>query len=86
MLDIQDYAEYVIKEHETLTTIPLICVYINRINNRLVFEIKDGYKVELQMPETMKLICSTKKLVNKTKNGENVSSIEVVEIGLVQCS
>ena len=45
--DIQDYIEYIIKKHETLTTNPPIHVYINRINNRLVFKIKDGYKLEL---------------------------------------
>ena len=37
--DIQDYIEYLIKKHETWTTIPPIHVYINRINNRLVFKI-----------------------------------------------
>ena len=59
-------------------------VYINRINNRLVFQIKDGYKLELQTPETMKLHGRTKKLIDKTKNGENVPSLEVVEVVLVQ--
>ena len=57
--DIQDCIEYIIKKHETLTTSCPIHVYINRINNILVFEIKDGYKVELQTPETMKLFGST---------------------------
>ena len=46
--------------HETLTKIPPIHVYINRINNRLVFKIKDVCKLELQTPETMKLFGSTK--------------------------
>ena len=45
--DIQDYVEYIIKKHETLTTIPPIHAYINIINTRLVFKIKDGYKLEL---------------------------------------
>ena len=66
--NIQDYIEYVIKEHEILTTVPPIHVYINRINNRLVFETKDGHKLELQTPETIKLFGSTKKLTDKTKN------------------
>ena len=57
--DIQDYIKYIIKKHKTLT-IPPIHVYINRINNRLMFKIKDGYKLELQTPETMKLFGSTK--------------------------
>ena len=34
----------------------------------------------------MKLFGSTKKLIEKTKNVENVSSLEVVEILLVQCN
>ena len=38
-----------------------IHVYINRINNRLVLQIKDEYKLELQTSETMKLFGSTKK-------------------------
>ena len=74
------------KKHETFPTNPPIHIYINRINNRLVFKIKDGYKLELQTPETMKLYGSTKKLVDKTKNGENSPSLEVVEALLVQFS
>ena len=84
--DILDYIEYIIRKHETLTTIPPIHVYINRINNRLVLKIKDGYRLELQTPETMKLFGSTKKLIDKTKNRENVPSLEVVEVVLLQCS
>ena len=57
--NIQYYIEYVIKKHETLSTIPPIHVFVNRIDNRLVFKIKDGYKVELQTPETMKCFGST---------------------------
>ena len=68
-----------IKKHETLTTISPIHVYLNRIHNRLVIKIKDGYKLELQTPETMKLFGSTKELIDKTKNGENVPV-------LVQCN
>ena len=37
------------------------------------------------MPETIKLLGSTKKLIDKTKNGENVPSHEVVKVVLVQC-
>ena len=53
--DLQDYIEYIIKKHETLTRIPPIRVYVNIANNRLVFKIRDGYKLEFQRPETMKL-------------------------------
>ena len=51
--DIQDYMEYIIKKHKTLTAIPPTYFYINRINNRLVFKIK--YKLELETPEEIKL-------------------------------
>ena len=34
----------------------------------------------------MKLFGSTKKLKDKTKNGENVPSLELVEVYLVQCN
>ena len=64
--DIQDYIEYIIKKkHETLKTIPLIQVYINRINNRLVFKINDEYELQLKFPNAMKLFCSTKKEVTE---------------------
>ena len=43
-------------KHETLTTNPPIYIFINMINNRLVFKRKDGCKLELQTPENMKLI------------------------------
>ena len=51
-----------------------------------MFKIKGGYKLELQTPETMKLFGSTKKIIEKTKNGENVPSFEVVQVVLFQCN
>ena len=51
--------KYIIEKHETLTTICPIHAYINRINTRLVFKINDGYKLELQRPETVKLFGRT---------------------------
>ena len=50
---IQDYIKYIIKEHEILTTNTPIPIYINRINHRLVFKLKDRYKLELQTSETI---------------------------------
>ena len=47
---------------------------------------KDGYKLELQTPEIMNLFGSTKNLIENTKNGENVPSLEFVEVVLVQCN
>ena len=51
-----------------------------------MFKIKDKYKLELQTPETMMLFGSIKKVVGKTKNGENVPSLEVVEVVSIQCN
>ena len=48
-----------------------------------MFNIKNRYKLELQTPETVKLLGSTKKLIKKNKNGESVPSLEVVEVVLV---
>ena len=45
-----------IEKLETLTTIPPIHVYINRINDRLVFNIKDGYN--LAVVEIVLLHCN----------------------------
>ena len=84
--NIQDYAEYVTKKHETLIIVPSIHVYINRVNNRLLFKIKVRYKLELQTLETMALFGSTEKIIDKTKNGEKVLRLEAVEVVLVQCS
>ena len=84
MSDIQDYIEYIIKKHERYTKISPIYVYINRINNTLIFKIKDGYKLELQTPETMELFGSTKKWIDKTKNRQNVLSLQLVEV--VECN
>ena len=72
------------KKHKKLLNNPPIHIYINRIKNRLELKMKDGYKLELQMPETIKLFGSAKKLISKTKNGENVLSQEAVEVVLVQ--
>ena len=51
-----------------------------------MFKIKDEYKLELQTPETMKLFSRTEKLIDKTKNGESVPSLEIVEVVLAQCN
>ena len=34
----------------------------------------------------MTLFGSTKKLIDKTKNGEDIPSLELVEVDLVQCN
>ena len=71
--DIQDYFRYILKRHETITGNPWIMIYVNKIENRIMFKIKTGYYLELLMPKTMKLLGSTKSKATNDKNGEDVS-------------
>ena len=65
--DIQDYFEFIMKKHVILNDNPSIKIYSNKIKNRIVFKIKNGYKLELLTSETMQLLGSTKKVVDKDK-------------------
>ena len=84
--DIQDYFEFIIKKHQTLTENPPVQVYPNKIKNRIVFKLQGGYKLELLTLETMRLLGSTKKDVDKDKNGEIVPELESVEVVLMHCN
>ena len=84
--DIQDYFEFIVKKHETLTENPSIQIYPNKIKNRIIFKIKTGYKLELLTPETMKLLGSAKKEIDKDKNGENIPKLECVKVVLIHCN
>ena len=83
--DIQDYFELT-QKHETLTENPPAQIYPNKIKNRIVFKLKTGYKLELLTPETMKLLGSGKKDIDKDKDGENVPKLESFEVVLVHCN
>ena len=72
ILEIQDYIEYIIKKHETIGKNAPILIYANTVNNRIVFKIKSGYRLELLSKETM--------------NSENVPRLENVEVVLVRCN
>ena len=74
------------KKRETMTENPPFQIYPNKIKNRIVFKIKIGYKLELLTPETMKLLGSGKRDVDKDKDGENVPKLESVEVLLVHCN
>ena len=51
-----------------------------------MFKIKSGYYLELVTPETMKLIGSTKSMITKDINGENVPRLEITEVVLILCN
>ena len=82
--DIQDYFEYILKKHETVTDNPSIRTYINKIENRVALKVKTGYYLELLTHETMKLLGSTKSKI--TKNGESVPNFTFIEVVLVHCN
>ena len=84
--EIQDYFEYIIKKHETITDTAPILIYANSITNRIVFKIKTGYKLELLSKETMKLLGSTRDTTDADKNSEKVPRLENVEVILVHCN
>ena len=81
--DIQDYFEYILKKHGEDIDEPSVQIYVNKIENRITFKIKDGYSLELLTPGTMKLLGSTENKITKDKNGENVPQLEVTEVVLV---
>ena len=45
--DIQDYLDYVIKNHVTLTDNPPIQIYINKIQNEITFKTITEYYLEI---------------------------------------
>ena len=74
-----------IKKCKILTENLAVQIYPNKINNRIVFKIKTGYKLEWLTAETTELLGSTKKDVDAVKD-KNVPKLESVEVLLVHCN
>ena len=83
--DIQDYFEYILKNHGENTINPSLRIHVNKIESGITFKIKNGYYLELLTPETMKLLGSTKSKITKNENGENVPYLKTTEVLLVYC-
>ena len=62
--DIQKYFEYIIKKDGEKTDNPPIRIYMDKIENRIMFKIKKEYYLELLATETMKLLGSIKKVLH----------------------
>ena len=84
--DIQDHFEYILKKHEENTDKPSVLIYVNKIENRVTFTIKNGYSLELLTPEIMKLLGRTENKITKDKNGESVPHLQITEVVLVHCN
>ena len=80
--DIQDYLEYILKKHNGNTDNPSIKIYVNKIEIRITFKIKNGYYLEILTPETMKLLRSAERKTIKDKNGKNLPHLEISEVVL----
>ena len=83
---LQNYFEYIIKKHETITEVSPVLIYVNEINNRIVFKIKPGYKLELLSKESMRLLGSSSNTIDSDKNSELVPKLESVDLVLVHCN
>ena len=83
---LQNYFEYITKKHETIADVSPVLIYVNEINNRIVFKIKSGYKLELLSKETLKFLGSTSNSIDKDKNSELVPKLESVDLVLVHCN
>ena len=84
--DIQDYFEYILKKHGEDIDKPSVQIYVNKNENRVRFNIKNGYSLKLLTPETMKLLGNTKNKLTKDKNDENVPHLEIKEVVLAHCN
>ena len=58
--DIQDSFEYILKKYGETTNNPSIRIYLNEIEDKIIFKIKTGYYLKFLTTETMKLFRSTK--------------------------
>ena len=73
--DIQDYFEYILEKHNENIDNLSIRIYVNKIENRITFKIKNGYYLGLSTPETMKLLGNTESKINNESRGTyNVNS------------
>ena len=74
------------KKHGEDIDKPSVQTYVNKIENRVIFKIKNEYSLELWTPETMKLLGSTENEITKDKSDENVPHLEIAEVVLVHCN
>ena len=61
-------------------------IYVNKIQNRITFRIKNGFSLQPLTPETVKLLGSTGNKITKDKNSENVPHLEITEVVLIHCN
>ena len=60
-----------------------IRLYVNKIENRITFEIKTWFYLNLLTSERMQLLKRTKNNITKGENGENSPHLEIAEVVIV---
>ena len=78
--------QYIFKKHGENIDNQSVKIYVNKIENRITFRIKNGYGFELLTPETTKLLGSTENKITRDKNCENVPHLEITEVVLIHCN
>ena len=76
----------IFKKNTENTDKPSVQIYVNNMENRVTFKIKNRYSLELLTPETMKLLGNTENKITRDKNGENVQHLQITEVVLVHCN
>ena len=74
------------QDNKSLTNKSPIQISVNKILNRITFNIKTGHYLELLTPGNMKLLGNTEAGKTKDKNGDNVPQLEITEEILVHCN
>ena len=69
-----------------MTENPTVQIYVKRIKNRIVFKIKAVDQLNLLTPETIKILGSIEKDIDKNKDGEDVPKVKFDEVALVCCN
>ena len=73
----------IFSKQETMTDYIPIRLYVNKIENRITFEIKKWFYLNLLTSERMQLLKRTKNKITKGENGENRPHLEIAEVVIV---
>ena len=60
-----------------------IRICVNKIDKRITFKMKTGYYLELLIPETMKLLGSTKIKITENESSRDLPNLEMAEVVLI---
>ena len=79
---IQDYFEYILKQHGENTDKPSVQIHVNKIENRVTFKIKNWYSLELLHMKQSNYLEAQKIKQLKTKTAK-MPHLEITEVVLI---